>query len=349
MPRRILLLAVAVASGLAVADFATAEDVQALLEEGASLTSSEVATLEDQLEDDPLDMSVRARLLGYYTDSARYGEPTSERRAGSLMLWLIHNKPKSDVLNALSMSFFQHYVRRNPDAFVEAKRALLAHLEKEPDDLTLLDTTIEILGMADPTLAIGLLQRAKSLDSSNPKWPSRLAIMYRFGTHSRSEEAKVEGARKALEEYETVFELSSQSLMAGQLRYASEVALEANELGKAREFAHLMLDDILPGSPYFGDHFHYGNITLGRIALAEGDVQGAASYLLLAGSTPGSRQLEYSGPDTELAKDLLEAGEQESVLRYLDQCASFWKKGVEKLREWTILVRAGQIPTFRRY
>ena len=349
MPRRILLLAVAVVCGLALADFATAEDVDALLKEGARLTSSEIATLEAQLEDDPLDISVRTRLLGHYTDSTRYGEPTSERRASSLMLWLIHNQPKSDVLSALSMSFFHRYAQRNPDALVEAKRALLVHLEKEPDDLTLLDTTIDILGMADRTLAIALLQRAKSLDSSNPKWSSRLAIMYRYGTHRGSEGEKVEGARKALEEYERVFELSSQSLMAGQLRDASEVALEANELEKAREFAHLMLDDTRPGSPYYGDHYHYGNITLGRIALAEGDVQGAASYLLLAGSTPGSRQLEYSGPDTELAKDLLEAGERESVLRYLDQCTSFWKKGGDKLREWTILVRAGLIPTFRRY
>ena len=110
-----------------------------------------------------------------------------------------------------------------------------------------------------------------------------------------------------------------------------------------------MVNDDRRGSHHYGRNFHYGNIALGKIALAEGDVQVAASYLLLAGSTPGSSELRWESPDTELANELLEEGERESVLQYFDQCARFWEEGRDRLREWATLVRSGTIPSFRRF
>ena len=349
MLRRVLILAVAVVFSLAVADFASAEDLRSLLKDGAGLTSAEVATLEAQLEEDPLDMSVRTRLVGYHGDRTRYRKPASRARIASLLRWFIHNEPKSEILGARPMSMWGLDAFENPDAYVEAKRAFLAHLEKEPNDPTLLRYTTDLLGMQDRPLAIELLERAKSLDSSDLNSARKLAYLYYRHGRWGLKGPNVEAARKAVDEYDRILELDSETSSKGYLKYAAEAALFVNDFEKAGEYAHLMLGDARPDSSYYGDQFHFGNITLGKVALAQGDVRGAASYLLLAGSTPGSTQLKYSGPDTELAQQLLEKGEQESVLRYIDQCARFWERGQDKLREWTILVRAGQVPSFRRY
>ena len=344
MLRRILLLATVVACCFWLADFAIANDVRSLMKEGASLTVDEIAALEAQLADDPLDMSARIRLLGYHADRTRYREPSSMTRIRSLVLWLIHNEPKSNVLVALPAPVRALDAYENPEAYVEGKRAFLAHLEKEPNDLTLLEHTVQFLSLQDRALAIELLERAQSLDSSNPRWALDLGFKHYLETRQVSGEPNVEAARKALAQYERAFELSPDGLSNSRLKYASQAAIVANDLDKAREFAYLMLGDNRPGSSR-EDGMHYGNITLGKIALAQGDVQGAASYLLLAASVPGSSRLNMTGPDTALAKDLLEEGETGSVLRYFDPCTKFWERGQDRLREWAIVVRGGGIPS----
>lgn len=348
MLRRVSILTFAVGCSLGVAHLATAEDGRSLLKAGESLTPAEVEALEAQLDDDPQDISARTRLLGFYGDRTRYREPASRARLASLLLWLIHNEPKSEILGTRPMSLWGLDAIRNPDAYVEAKRAFLAHLEREPNDLTLLVYTTDLLAIQDKPLAVELLERAKSLDSSNLRVAQKLALLYYFEGRRGLNGPNVEAARKAMDEYDRILELDGETSSKRYLKYASEAALLVNDFEKAGEYAHLMLGEARPGSYSYGDQFHHGNIVLGKVALAQGDVQGAASYLLLAGSTPGSTQLKFSGPDTELAEQLLEKGEQESVLRYLDQCRTFWERGQDQLREWAILVRAGQVPSFRR-
>jgi hypothetical protein len=59
----------------------------------------------------------------------------------------------------------------------------------------------------------------------------------------------------------------------------------------------------------YGNAVHTANLVLGRIALADGDVEEAKCLLLLAGQTPGSPQLNSFGPDMLFAEELLEKGE----------------------------------------
>ena len=340
MLRNVLLIAALFVPPCAATDSAAHGDVRELMREGASLSAAEVEALEAQLQDDPLNMSVRTKLLGYYSDISHDREPSLRARLRALVLWLIHNEPKSAVLQELGREFSPY---EDPDGYVEGKGAFLAHLEKEPNDLILLEHTADFLSLQDRPLAIELLKRGQDLDSSNPKWALELAFKYFLEIRGRSGASKVESARKALNEYEKAYALMDTEVSPYGLKYAAETALLANDYDKAREFADLMLGDTRPGWNY-GNNIHYGNVTLGKIALAEGDVKGAASYLLLAGSTPGSPQLNSFGPDTELAKKLLEEGERETVLRYFHQCEKFWEMGQEQLREWTILVRAGTVP-----
>ena len=354
MLRRISLLAAIIACCCGVIDLAIADIVRALLKEGASLTTDQAADLEARLGDDPQDMAARTRLLGFYGHQARRGGASSVAYTSlrSHVLWLIHNEPKSEALTAPPSPLLEFNRVLDPEKYVEGKRAFLAHLENEPNDLTLLRHTADFVSYRDRTLAIELGKRARSLDSSNPEWTIRLAFdHYNVYRAIRQESGKptIEAARQALAEFDRAFELLDETRSEGYWGIAAEVALVASEIAKAREYAELMLDDDRRNSQHYGDNFHHGNITLGKIALAEGDVQGAASYLLHAGSTPGSPRLRNMGPDTALAKGLLENGERESVLQYLDQCARFWEMGKDRLRKWATLVRAGAIPDFGRF
>jgi len=75
-------------------------------------------------------------------------------------------------------------------------------------------------------------------------------------------------------------------------------------------------------------------------------IEDSKKYLRLAGLTPGSPQLNSFGPNMSLAKQLLEAGERDTVVEYLDFCRKFWQMDFGKLDYWTAQVRAGEVPDF---
>ncbi len=344
MLRDAVVIAATLIATCVVTDDAFATDVLTLLQEGAQLSTEEVEALEAHLESDPQDLSTRARLLGYYGDLSRYSEPSSRIRLRPLLTWVIRNEPKSQLLGPLDSQMLELDPYFDAAGYREGKQAYLEHLEKQPNDLILLQRIAEFVNIEDQDLAIELLQKAQSIDSSNPDILRDLAFMYYLGILDRSGETNVDSARKSLEFYEKSYLFSGYDVSDGSLTYAAEAALSAAEFEKAQDFANLMLNKNEPGWNH-GNYVHYGNIVLGRIALAQGDIGGAASYLEVAGSTSGSPQLDTFGPDFKLARGLLEHGEKESVLRYFDLCERFWESGQDQLKQWKVLVRAGIIPT----
>jgi hypothetical protein len=97
----------------------------------------------------------------------------------------------------------------------------------------------------------------------------------------------------------------------------------------------------------YGNAIFYGNMVLGRVVLSrDHKVDSAKSYLLAAGRTRGSPQLNSFGPNMSLAKDLLLAGERDTVLEFFTSCRAFWKMGPTKLDEWTAAVKSGRVPDF---
>src|SRR5215204_6322611 len=68
----------------------------------------------------------------------------------------------------------------------------------------------------------------------------------------------------------------------------------------------------------YGNAIHAANVVLGRIALINKEPDKAKAYLLKAGKTPGSPQLNTFGPDMLLASEMLKRGETETVLEYFD-------------------------------
>jgi hypothetical protein len=74
----------------------------------------------------------------------------------------------------------------------------------------------------------------------------------------------------------------------------------------------------------------YGNVidelnqALGMAAFREGRTADAGRYLIAAGKTPGSPQLDSFGPSMVLAQQLLNSGHTRVVIQYLDLVAKYW-------------------------
>ena len=92
----------------------------------------------------------------------------------------------------------------------------------------------------------------------------------------------------------------------------------------------------------YGNAIHWANIALGRAALAHDDLTAAAEYLVRAGKTPGSPQLNSFGPDRSLARALLERGERTPVLTYLADCARFWAGNEALIEGWRVAIEGGE-------
>jgi hypothetical protein len=96
----------------------------------------------------------------------------------------------------------------------------------------------------------------------------------------------------------------------------------------------------------YGNAVHKANLALGRLALRDGNIEQAKHFLIEAGKTPGSPQLDSFGPNMLLAKELLEKGEAATVLEYLDLCNKFWRIDHGSISTWKKLIAEGKQPNF---
>jgi hypothetical protein len=127
----------------------------------------------------------------------------------------------------------------------------------------------------------------------------------------------------------------------------AKAALAAGDYVRAEGYANEALEAARRGVFWWtGDAIHQGNLVLGRLALRRNDIEEGKRRLVAAGKTPGSSTLSSVGPGMQLAKDLLDRGETETVVEYLQQCGSFWEGNRGKLAEWIALVKAGLKPDF---
>ena len=128
----------------------------------------------------------------------------------------------------------------------------------------------------------------------------------------------------------------------------AKAAFESGDFAKAISYSSEALADSATYQKQWptGTAVHYGNIIQGRVLLSNKDIAGASAHLIAAGQTSGSPALDTFGPNMALASELLIQGERQSVIKYLSECATFWKSDGGKLNSWTALIEQGQIPDF---
>ena len=129
-----------------------------------------------------------------------------------------------------------------------------------------------------------------------------------------------------------------------------ETAYLANELGSAHGLIneYLELAGVYRCNWNFGNAIHDANRTLGLMSLKNGNIGEAANYLLKAGKSPGSPQLNSFGPDLDLANELLIVGRVEEVRTYLNDINSFWERDDGRIDKWLARIESGEKPELNK-
>ena len=317
-------------------------DTYDVVRQGESFSAEDVQQLEAQLKEQPDDVLTRTKLLGYYFGK-QYTNPDMKEPRNAHVLWLIEHAPDAGVLGLPNGQLIE---RMNAAAYQQGRAAWLVQLEKHGGDIAILQHSAAFFLQTDKELAEKNLLHLKELEPKNSEWPKKLGQLYGLEMQSASGDAERTAAAKSLEQYEAAYVLSDLIGKDAMRADLAKTALKAGDFVKASDYANKMLG--LPGIGWnYGNNIHYGNIVLGHVALAEGDSEKAADYLIKAGKTKGSPQLNSFGPNMTLAKALFEAGEKEAVLTYLEECARFWEMDRGRLKKWTDDIKGDKDP-FRK-
>ena len=356
--RSLLVLAGLLAYG-GLYGLAPAQDLRSELTAGRRLAHEAASALEEQLEEAPGNLAARVQLIAYYhrqystketggNFQARLKRAMFERWKEHL-LWMIRNAPETEVLSQYECSIWQH---EDQETYALAKAAWSQHLERMPRSLEVLKNVAEFYRRNDPALAIEVFERIQAMDGANPRWARELGDLYQRDILQLVVGGGLGGpdpvaAARALHQYERAYELSRSEHEDPPLRYLAWTAWAAGQTSKARAYAEAMLRQ-RSDDRGLGDRIHHGHLILGMIALADGKLEQAKDHLLDAGRSPESPRLYDRGPNMVLAQQLLEHGETEAVVSYLELCSTFWRsgKGRRLLPMWIEMVEAGEIPIF---
>jgi hypothetical protein len=289
-------------------------------------------------------------MLGYYY-LRQFGDDAARRSRRAHALRVIEQAPDLPVAGSPEVSLSPE---EDGGDYDRAKGLWLGHIERHPDDTAILGNAAQFFTRSDPPLSGQLLRRARSLEPDNPEWSDRLGHLYSLEGIGQSPEARRDWAAMSLAELERAHALSPVNGWPSRvLPRMARAAFESGDHRKARAYAEQLLEAAsrprLPRS--MGDETHIGHLVLGRVALASGDLDAAKHHLLESARTTGSPVLGSFGPKMTLAKDLLERGEREAVLNYLELCTGFWKIGNQdgRLSKWIEAVREGGTPVFSAY
>lgn len=128
-------------------------------------------------------------------------------------------------------------------------------------------------------------------------------------------------------------------------------AYKANDFGKVKELAkeNLGLAAVYRCNWNFGNAIHDTNRVLGLVSLKSGDIDRAAGYLLKAGKSTGSPQLNSFGPELDLANELLQLGKVDAVKSYLKDIKSFWEMDNGQVDAWLTEIEKGGKPQLNRF
>lgn len=309
-------------------------------DEQGGLTEEDGAALERRIVANENDVDARVRLVGFYFLRIA---PENHRRRAEHLAWLAEHRPD------IGLGGFGYIEEEQAPAGHEAtRRAWLAAAERPEADLCILENAATFLGFNRPGEAEPIFRRAAAMEPSNGEWRTRIArTLTKRAGWTEDPEKRRRYARAAVLELEIALPLAHEDWIALGVRIdLTRAGVLAEDWQLVRETAERLLVDneTCTRTFQYGNAIHWANIALGLAALAHDQLTAASEYLLRAGRTPGSPQLNSFGPDQELACALLERGERTAVLTYLADCARFWKRSEALLEEWRAVIERGESP-----
>jgi len=311
----------------------------------STMAASDAARAERDLADDPEDQIARASLIQYYElasadeptqNNPRYGELEEKRE--QLILWSVAHHPECTCLASPSA-----WLRPDDVHYSEAKQIWLRQVDVHSKEVSVVANAALAL-RSDPELSRQLANRALAIQPNNPKMLETVAASYtREMRFTDSVEDRRLFAKRALQAWEAC-------AANGGDRLLPELAISAFEAGdfvKAKQYATQLLDTSrVQYQEVVSDNLHIANTILGRLALRKGDIAEARRRLLASAPEDGSPILSSYGPRMALAAELLDHGERDVVIVYLDKCARFWAFGRGQIGQWKLAIREGKKPDF---
>ncbi len=306
-----------------------------LLLQTFSMSVQDAAKLEDQARAGNDELIARYKLLHYYSRNQKYAE------AGPHYLWLVENHPASSLLDWIMLDI-EELPSANRERAIELWEK---HIANESANVNIMENAAWAFQSINPPRAIELLEKAAKLDPKNPEWHQQLGRLY-FCEAREGDSINATEAKRSFAAYEQALALSKPADRFNILENAANAALVAGELDKARQHANELLDRAVEAPPgwNYGNAVHHGNLILGHLALRDGRIEEAEEFLLRAGKTPGSPQLNSFGPNMRLALELLQKGRRDRVVEYFRLCQGFWNR--PELGAWIKTVESGGIPDF---
>jgi thiol-disulfide isomerase/thioredoxin len=224
------------------------------------------------------------------------------------------------IMTAPGVYGSDHAIQRSPEALRARKEIesssnakLIGGAAQELTDRYFVFADAPALNGEDALdLAEKCLLRARELDPENAGWKTYLSRVYeREAGQTADPKWKVQLFRKA-----DAIDRTWNGLP--QLALAE---FEAGDDEAAARDAHRLLDRDNNPPPNFAQ---VGHTVLGRVALAKGNVAEAKAELLASvpAVIPPGMNME---PNRTLAQDLMDHGEREAVVQFLEQCREFWK------------------------
>src|SRR5438105_8846682 len=105
-------------------------------------------------------------------------------------------------------------------------------------------------------------------------------------------------------------------------------------------------EKLLREQGHSGDAIYTANLILSQTALDRNDLAASKRYLMEAAATTGAKSIEQNGLDTSVVRNLLQRGERDIVLEYLNRGRTLWPQGVQFITRWEGQIKAGRMPNF---
>lgn len=296
------------------------------------------AALEGRVLADANDVDARVRLVGFYF--LRFS-PENHRRRAEHLAWLAEHRPD------IGLGGFGYIDEEQaPEGHEATRRAWVAAAARADADVRVLDNAATFLGFKRPEEAEPILRRAAAIEPENEHWRTGIArTLTRRAEWADDADERRRFAREAVDELESALTLAQVDWIALGVRIdLTNAAVLAEDWERVRQTAaRTLVDNETCCRTYlYGNAIHWANIALGFAALAADKLADASEYLVRAGKTPGSPQLNSFGPDRDLARALLVRGERAAVLTYLEDCARFWSSDRELLERWRVAIERGE-------
>ncbi|MGA8220324.1 MAG: hypothetical protein WB780_01635 [Candidatus Acidiferrales bacterium] len=322
------------------------------LELGPQITAEDAKALKEGLKTKPDDLRAREKLLMHYFQAQLESRAADlEAKREEHVFWFIEHHPESQLAGLPESGIMPMSFNGSVEGYQRGKQLWLEQVEKHPDNKQILENASNFLLFSDRKTARELLEKALALDPSDIGTSSKLAQTYDLDRIEGNSSEENKGlAEKSLSIRERGLAKADDEQRFDELGDLAKAAFEAGEMEKAEQYA----TELLQSAPKhkddwnYGNALHGGNTILGRIALQRGDIVAAKQDLIAAGETPGSPQLDSFGPNMALAKELLEKGERETVITYLQSCEKFWKMGGSDLQNWIATIKGGGTPDFSK-